>query len=252
MYSIRSIRLTLILVTVMFSGVTISTYADTPAGSVFKLSEKNFDTPEAAIHHFTERLAANDIMGAFEACAINEGDKFNFAAYSRWINAMLLIQSEAPAQSTVLAQVNCIKKMSAIAQQIKIMMYSMLTDEKIDGKTIFQPGDERIEQFVKNADSRRLAGLKVVKIVLPISTEILNSERARTNAQREAKIFGADDMTERVVLYQLGSDYYAGGMHLLKYGKYWRITSLNSMYADMSALGNVVRITPEKFDKIGN
>jgi hypothetical protein len=251
MYSIRSILLTLVLAIVMFSGVTISTYADSRIGNDFKISEKNFETPEAAIRHFTERLAANDLMGAFEACAINEADKFDFIAYSRWINAMLLIQSDAPSQSPVFAQINCVKKMSFLAQQVKIMMYSILTDEKIDGKTIFQPGDDRIEQFAKNADSRRLAGLKVVKIELPISAEILNSERARTYALREAKIYGADDMTEKIVVYQLGPNYFVGGMHLLKYGKYWRIVSLNSTYANMSVVGNVVRIPPEELDKIG-
>lgn len=246
----RPFRMLIVLVIMVAIG-TVSIYADPSSVNSLKLSEKNFETPEAAIQYFVERLAANDIMGAFEACAINEGDKFDFTAFCRRLNAMTLYQSLAPSQSMAFAQINRIIRMSRLAQQTKIMMYSLLTDEMLDGNVIGIPGDERIEAFVKNADSRRLAGFKVVKIKLPVSASILNSERAKTIAVEQAKPEGADEAGERIVLYKLGDVYYWGGIRLLRYGKFWRIDSLYSSYAATSVMGNLKSITPEEFDNIG-
>jgi hypothetical protein len=217
----------------------------------FQLSEKNFETPEAAIRHFTERLAANGIMGAFEACAINEGDKFDFAAFCRNIKAMELFTSLAPSKYPMLAQMNRIVKMTRLSQQIKIIIYSLLTGEKLDENIISVPGDERIDAFVKNVDPRELKNLKVIKIKLPASAEFLNSEDVKRDAIKYAKIVGADDSTERLVLYRLGSVYYWGGMRLYKYDKYWRIESLFSFHAERPLAGQLERITPEGFEKLG-
>jgi len=250
MHWIRSFRILIVLIIMMSIGI-VMIYADSSDGNNFRTSEKNFETPEAAIQYFTRRLASNDIMDVFEACAINEGDKFDFIAFCRYLNAMTLHQSQAPSQSAVFAQINCIIRMSRLAQQNKIMLYSLLTNEILDGIAIEAPGDEWIETFVKNVDSRRLSDLKVIKIKLPVSTDILNSERAKINSVIQANPDGADETGERTVLYKLGDAYYWGGMRLLRYGKYWRIDSLNSSYANTSSMGNLRRITPEEFDTIG-
>lgn len=69
-----------------------------------------------------------------------------------------------------------------------------------------------------------------------------------------ARVYGADDATERIVLYKLNDSYYWGGMHLIKYGKYWRIDGLNSAFADQNAFGFLqkIKVTSaiDVFDKI--
>jgi hypothetical protein len=216
----------------------------------FRFPEKNFETPEAAINHFVSRLADNDLAGAFEACAVNEGDRFDFKAMTTRLNAIALYTTLAPSQSPVLAQVNRITLLARLANQVKFMVYSLLTDVPIDGTVIPNPDEQMLDSFVKNADSRKLAGLAVVKIRLPASEELYNSERAKKMFVAQALPYGADDTAERLVLYKLHGYYYAGGVHLFKYGKYWRIDSLSSALANTSALGNVTRITEEQFDRV--
>jgi hypothetical protein len=216
----------------------------------FLFPEKNFETPEAAINHFVVRLAANDLPGAFEACAVNEGDKFDFKAMTERLDAIVLYGMLSPSQSPVLAQVNRIAILSRLANQVKFMLYSMLTDISFDGRIIPDPDEQMVDSFIKDADSRKLAGLTVEKIRLPAPAKIYNSERAKKSFMKSARCYGADDAAERLVLYRLNDAYFAGGIHLLKYGKYWRIDSLSSAYAGMPAMGNVKRITREQFDEV--
>jgi hypothetical protein len=234
----------------LFLSLNFFLHPEDASDKAFKFSEKNFETPEAAINHFVNRLAANDLAGAFEACAINEGDRFDFKAMAKRLQAITLYMTLAPSQSPVLAQINRITMLSRIANQVKFMIYSLLTDLPIDGKVITNPDDKMVDSFVKNADSRKLAGLSIVKIRLPASEELYNSERVKTSFVEYARPFGADDSAERLVLYKLNGSYFAGGVHLLKYGKYWRIDGLYSTIGNTSPMGNVGRITEEQFDRV--
>jgi hypothetical protein len=238
---------TLALLTVL----TIFLHGEGAADKTFEFPEKNFETPEAAINHFVSRLAANDLAGAFEACAVNEADRFDFKAMAQRLNAIALYTSLAPSQSPLLGQVNRITMLYRLANQVKFMIYSLLTDIPIDGKMIMNPDEQMLDSFIKNADSRKLAGLTVVKIRLPISEEIYNSERAKKVFVEQARLYGADDSAERVVLYRLNGSLFGGGVHLLRYGKYWRIDSLNSSLAGIPVLGNVARINEEQLDRNG-
>jgi hypothetical protein len=234
----------------LLPALTIFLQAEGAADKTFMFPEKNFETPEAAINHFITRLAADDLAGAFEACAVNEGDRFDFKAMAKRLNAIALYASLAPSQSPLLGQVNRITMLYRLANQVKFMIYSLLTDIPIDGRTIANPDEQMLDSFVKNADSRNLAGLTVVKIRLPASEEIYNSERAKKVFVEQARPYGADDTAERLVLYRLNGRLYAGGIHLLRYGRYWRIDSLNSAFANTSVLGNVGSITEEQFDRV--
>jgi hypothetical protein len=246
--------LTLVVIIVCAIGMLSATSVEKQSDGVFTFPEKNFETPEAAIKHFVERLAANDLAGAFEACAINEGDCFNYEAYSRRLQAMQPLTSLSPSRYPLFAQINRISNLNWLSRQVKMMLYSLLTDlneNEMSGQTIINPDDKRISSFINSCDSRKISGLTVVKIKLP--TAVMNSERARKNAVAQAKCYDADDSTERIILYKLNESYYLGGMYLLKYGKYWRISSLNSNYGNTPLLGNLTKMTSpfNEFDSIG-
>ncbi|HEY1405497.1 MAG TPA: hypothetical protein VF857_02705, partial [Spirochaetota bacterium] len=101
--------------------------AEAPAvQSIVTVGSKNFETPEDAIKYFVSRLAANDLPGAFEACAINEIDRFDFGAYTKRLQAFIFWQSPAPSNSLMFRQMNRIMRINQISGQIKIMIYSML------------------------------------------------------------------------------------------------------------------------------
>jgi hypothetical protein len=221
---------------------------------VFKISEKNFETPEAAIKHFVERLAANDLAGAFESCNINEMDRFDFKAFTKRLQAMVPVTSPAPSQSLVLLQINRISQLGFLARQTKLMIYCLLTDlneNELNGQMIDNPDDKRISSFIDSCDSQKLAGLTVVKIKL--ASHFMKEESARKIFIEQAQTYGADDATERIILYKLNESYYLGGMRLLKYGRYWRIDNLNYNYANMSSLRLLQNITSDvdEFDQIG-
>jgi hypothetical protein len=235
------------IISLVFAG---SINAESPAGNAFKIPEKNFETPEAAIQHFVERLAANDLSGAFEACDINEADLFNYTVFTHYLRAMIPLTSPAPTKSPMLAQTNRIIQMAQIARQIRIMTYSFFTKIPLNGNTTANPTDKDIENFINETDARNLAGLKIEKIQLPVSAKILNSERARKNAVEQARPNGADDSTERIVLYNLNNEWFCGGFRLMKYGKYWRIDSLYSSFANLSSTGVLKRTSPDEFDSM--
>jgi hypothetical protein len=182
------------------------------------------------------------------------GSSFNYDAYSRRLQAMLPVMSPSPSQSAVFAQLNRISMLSTLSRQVKMMLYSLLTDldeNEMSGQTIANPDDGRISSFINSCDSRKISGLAVLKIKLPAA--VMNDDRARKIAVEQAKCYGADDSTERIVLYKLNESYYWGGVHLFKYGKYWRIDILCSAYANSSPLGNLTKmVSPlSEFDKIG-
>ena len=214
-----------------------SAQSETQEKDISKYPEKNFETPEAAIKHFIERLAANDLEGALESCNINEMDRFDYKAYTKRLQATILYSSPAPSKPFLFTQINRVSQIANIARQVKFMLYSLLTDVSKEelSTTIYNQDEAKVSAFVEKCNTTELYGLTVVKINLP--TPIINTERARKNFIEMARVYGADDATERIVLYKLNESYYWGGMHLLKYEKYWRIDSLNSNFANQNAFG---------------
>jgi hypothetical protein len=87
-----------------------------------------------------------------------------------------------------------------------------------------------------------LKDLKLLRIDPP-RKDILESERNIANLQKMADIFGAQEMTERIALYQLNDKTYLGGFILLRYGESWKIYSLCSNLAGTSVMGGVEQIS---------
>jgi hypothetical protein len=244
MISIKGKIVSVVLLALLIPALPLR--ADSSADKVFTIAEKNFETPEECIRYFADRLSVNDLAGCFAACAINETDRVDFIRYTKYLNA-IVASTPLPGSTPMFMQMNSIMKMSQIAFQMKIMIYRMCSNLPVVDQVVSSPSDDDLSLFVSNTNARNLAGLKVEKIRLSVSAEILNSERARTNAVRQAAVYGADDSTERVVLYKLRDRWFKGGIRLLKYGKYWKIDSLLSSYSGIPAGGMAVS-GPEAFD----
>lgn len=245
----------MMLCTAVFLTLTVVSRAEstgTSSTDVLIVQSKSFDTPEKAINWFVSRVAEGDLPGAMSACMINELDGFDFAAYSKWLNAIHPWQTPAPANSAMFRQLNRMQRLGMISMQLKVMIYSMLTDLDLNGMIISPVNDDMISGMIRNSDMTKLSGLKVAKIRLPVEKDIFESERVRENAERNAAFYGGDDSTERIVLYKLGDQYYRGGMHLVRFGKNWKIDGLSSPLANVSTMGNLERTTPEQFDSTGD
>ncbi len=66
---------------------------------------------------------------------------------------------------------------------------------------------------------------------------ILESEQNVENFTKQAKLYGAEEMTERIALYELDSKTFLGGFGLFRYESGWKIVRLYSNLAGMSSYG---------------
>ena len=211
---------------------------------------KDFNTPEKTIEYFVDALKENNIAKAFEACAINEySEKYNFTAFSKRLNAMILHQSLAPSEYPMFVELNKLERTYRVIMQIKFFCYCMLSSEKVDGLVIGNPGDERIAAFIASADPSRLKNLKIIDTSFA-APRLKNNERLVKTFTEQAQIFGADEKTELIVLYKLENKYYLGGFSLLRYGKIWKIESLASSLANISPVEVIKESSLSEFEAL--
>jgi hypothetical protein len=126
-----------------------------------------------------------------------------------------------------------------------------LSSEEVDeGKTIMMDA-ERTNSFMKDVDPKRLSSLEIKKIGLPNET-LMNSAKYLENADKLARIYGADESTERVALFSFEQNNYYLGFTLLRYGDNWKISSQTSPMSNANALGAPEKTTVEEFERLIN
>jgi hypothetical protein len=206
-----------------------------------------FSTPEAAITAYLDGVKQQDVSAVFAAGAIDDvAQDFDFKAYANRLQAMPLVTSPAPAEYPFYAEMNRVRRQNEILSQVRNLAYSLLSAETIDGSVIANPGSERVQAFVTDVDPSRLSGIELVQIGAP-SPDLLTSTRFQENASKQAAIYGADELTERVALLSFEGKDYLLGFTLLRYGDSWKVTYQTSNLAGTSALGTVEPTTPEEF-----
>ena len=68
-------------------------------------------------------------------------------------------------------------------------------------------------------------------------------------AAKQAAIYGADELTERMALVSLDGKLYEVGFTLLRYGDDWRISSQTSALGNTAAVGTAVPTTRDDYDR---
>jgi len=195
---------------------------------------KGFDTPEAAIAHYTKSIAAADLDAAMQALAVDEiAARYDFPAVARWLPVAQPATLYAPTNHDVYVRLNKLRLAGELSNATRMIMYSLL------GIEIEAPArhatDADIAAFM-TADPSRLRALKVVRIDQP-GKAVVNTPEMIAMHKRHAAFHGADDQTERIALYQLGDQHYWGGFQLLRYGKRWVISQLFSAFVAGSGPG---------------
>ncbi len=194
-------------------------------------------------------VAQADTSKILQSCAINEmSEKFKFDLYTERLKALLPSQSLAPASNPFYVETNKTQLSAQVLGRIKILVYALLSNEKVDdGSVISNIDTERINSFMKDVDPKKLASLKVEKTSPPNKTQ-MNSASYQNNATQNALVYGADESTERVVLFSFAQNYYYVGFTLLRYGDSWKISSQTSALAGTNALGAPTKTTVDEFD----
>ncbi|HSD83607.1 MAG TPA: hypothetical protein VLG46_07105 [Anaerolineae bacterium] len=221
------------------------------SGASGPASNPVFKTPDDAITHYFQGLAQGDFQKISQACAINEmAEKFRFDLYTERVG-YLTISIPSPAEYPLYVEINRTQFSSQIFSRVRIFAQSLLSSEDVaSGKTI--PIDaERTAAFIKDVDPKRLSGLELKKISLP-NQETMSSAKYLENASKLARVYGADESTERVAFFSFEGNYYYLGFTLLRYGENWKIHFPTSPLANTSASGAPEKTTAEGFENMLN
>ncbi len=207
-----------------------------------------FSKPEDAINHFVAALSENDLQKALQACAVEEyAQGYDFAGMMDRMKSFMPIQQMAPSEYGLFAEMNRITAMGMLVNQMKMMVYSFFVPEVKEGITMYVGGGaDEAKKFAEAVDPGKLKNLKLLRIDPPMQN-ILYSEKNIESFQKVAKFYGAQDMTERIVLYELDGKIYLGGFGLLRYGDGWKIQRLYSNLAGSSVAGTVDETTMDAY-----
>ncbi len=182
-----------------------------------------FATPDDAVRRYLEGVAAGDVAMILEASAIDGmSTGFHFSDSVDRLQAMLLTSSLAPTEYPLFAGMDRAFVSAQILSQARILVYSLLSTEILDGTPIVPADKARADAFVAQVDPSRLAGLTLVDSRYP-SAKWEHDPLNVKNEAKQAAIYGADESTERLVLVYLDGKLYEVGFTLMRYGDDWRI-----------------------------
>jgi hypothetical protein len=224
------------------------TEAASPAAS--GTTGAGFASPEAAIRAYLAAVAAGDVEAILAASAAEEMARgFRFDLQAERLRSMMLATSLSPAEYPMFADINVAAQSFWLLGQVRNLVYGLLSGEEIDGRPIMVVDDPaRVERFVANVDPSRLAALAVEDIRFS-NAAFEDDPRWLENAARTAATYGADELTERLVLFSLGDQLYDLGFTLLRYGDGWKVANQNANLAGTSAFGTARPTTRDAYER---
>jgi len=203
-------------------------------------------TPEDAVRQYLAGVAANDADQVLGACAIDEvATHFQFEQQAVRLSAIVPTTFLLPTSYKFYADLNRYAQTYQIFAELRGLAYSLLTTKPVD-QVITPVTADQAQQLVTDLDPSRLAGLTVVSVKFPVA-RFATDARTLSNFAAQAKVYGADEWTERLALFQLNGKYYAVGFTLVRYGSDWKVLNQISNLAGMPATGAAQQTTPGDF-----
>src|SRR5262249_42234511 len=144
-------------------------------------------------------------------------------------------------------EMNQVRATAEMAEATKLFVYGLLTD--IDPmRSERMESDAEIQAFVQAVNPARLATVKVVRIDQP-RPSVTNGPEAQAFLKRWATLNGAEEMTDRIALYQLQGQFFWSGFRLCRYDKSWKIWELEStLGGPLSSKGAVGKTTVAEYE----
>ncbi len=185
-------------------------------------------TPEAAVNLYIESIAANDFGCAMRAYAAHEhAARVDFTALINYVGMFSAAVQNAPAEYPMFVEMNELRAKAEMAQATKFFVYGLLTDRDPQGSQTVK-SDAEVTAFVQAVNPARLATLRVVRIDQPRKSLGLE---AQALFKKQATQYGADEMAERVALYELSGQFFWSGFQISRFDKTWKIYKFGSYYA---------------------
>lgn len=211
------------------------------------VNNESFNTPEETITFYMQAVASAEVPEIMKAIAADEmSENFRFDLYVDRIRS-LNPQSPGPSDYVFYEEINKAQFSWQLLFQTRNLAYGLLATEKglVEGMTLFLEPEE-FAMFANEVNPERLAQLEVVAIDVPYP-EIVETERLQEIWNAQARIYGADELTERVALLLFDEEYYFVGFTLLRYGEDWKISIVSSALSGTSALGAPLQTTEEEY-----
>jgi hypothetical protein len=228
-------------------GTAGSTVQDAAHPCEPSIANKSLATPEAAINLYVERIAANDFTCALRAYAAHEqAARFNFTALVSWVGVLNPGVLKAPAEYPMFVEMNELRAKAEMAESTKRFVYGLLTDMDPTGSQPVE-SDAEIQAFVQAVNPARLAKMKVVRIDQPRQS-VTNGPEAQAHFKRLSTLEGADEMTERMALYELSGQFFSSGFRLCRYDKSWKIYKLESDYGRLPVGRVALKTTAAEYE----
>lgn len=217
------------------------------SGGAGDSEQRGFATPEEAVETSTERIAEGDAAGALTAWATDaQAENLDLVGTLERLRAFTPADtSSLPSDDELFVELAKTTRAGAAAEQYRRMTISLLLpDVDLDSTTPLEKGDVSAQDIVDELDSARLAGLTAQRI-----DQVKGPGKLDENLAEAAKLVGADERREYVVLYELDGETYLGGVGVLRYGDDWQIDRLQSDFAG-TAYGALEAITSEEYDDL--
>jgi hypothetical protein len=208
-----------------------------------------FPTPEDAIREYLAGVADADVDRILRATAVDEASEgFRLDLLTDRLRSFIPFTTMAPAEYPFFADVNRASQSARVLGQVRNLAYGLLSDVEIDGAPVLDVDKAWAESFVGQVDPSRLSSLAIAEIRFS-DAEFEDDTRYLASATTQASIYGADEQTERLVLFSFDGDLYDIGFTLLRYGDDWKVFSQNAPLVGTSALGTARPTTADEFDR---
>ena len=156
------------------------------------IPQRGFPSPDTAITHMAQGVAAGDASTAIDAFAIDDAaEGFDF---DRYVRRLLSIDPQTPSPSTsaLYRELNRATLLGRAAGQLKNFAYGFLTRSPVDSQAIVLRSGASPARFRTSVDPKKLAGLTVVQVA-PVPAPRVKDPLYTRTLRDQAAFWGADE-----------------------------------------------------------
>lgn len=212
-------------------------------------SGADMKTPEGAVTAYLEGVAQQDFDKVVAASAADRMSvKFDFAAYAGRTGAILK-NGPLPANHGLFTGMNKAKFDAQLANGLQVFVYSLMTREFEDANSAVLVDDAEAVAFIRTVQADRLKTISIIKIGSPKASGPAHEAELLKVAQT-AKVYGADELAERLALISFEGETFVTAFTLLRYGGEWAVMGQYANAAAVTEPGIAARVNTEDFETL--